>query len=344
MIPCKNEEASIYKTIEKCFEANYDPNKLEVIVVNDGSTDGTKQILKKAAAQFKRLTVVNWYENRGKRHAMAEGFKRAAGEIIVQLDSDSYIDPVTLPKLIEYFINPTIGAVCAHAYIENSDENILTRMQAAHYYIAFRISKAAESVFSTVFCCSGCSSAYRKSVVMPILDKWLKEELFGLPVTWGDDRALTNWVLKRGYKTVYSDSARAYTIAPSKWRQFIKQQIRWKKGWFVNSIFASKFIIKRDPFVAFTYFLPLTITTLLAPIIASKIFFWDFFVKGVIPFYYLGGALLVTVVLLCYYRILSPKDKYWPYIFLWSLLNAFFLTYVLFYALATIQNRKWGTR
>ena len=344
VVPCKNEEDAIYKTITKCFESNYPSNKVEVIVVNDGSTDGTINILKKAKKEFNNLVVVDWKINQGKRHAMAEGFKMAKGEIIIQLDSDSYIEPSTLPRLVEYFNNPSVGAVCAHAYIENSDQNLLTRMQAAHYYIAFRISKAAESSFASVFCCSGCSSAYRKSIVLPIIDKWLGETFLGLPITWGDDRGLTNWVIKLGYKTIYTDKAKAYTIAPAKWKQFIKQQIRWKKGWLVNSIIAGKFIWKKEPFVAFSYFFPLTITTLISPFIALKVFFWDMFVNGIYPFYFIAGSLLLNCIIVLYYRILSPKDKYWFYTFIWTFLNMFFLSYILFYAVATIQNRKWGTR
>jgi hyaluronan synthase len=344
VVPCKNEEDAIYKTVSKCFESDYPSEKLEVIVVNDGSTDGTMNVLRKAEAQFPGLTIIDWSVNQGKRFAMAEGFRKAKGDLIIQLDSDSYIDPKTLRHLVSYFNNSEVGAVCAHAYIENSDKNLLTRMQASHYYIAFRISKAAESAFNMVFCCSGCSSAYRKDIILPILDDWLNETFLGLPITWGDDRALTNWVIKLGYKTIYTDKSRAWTIAPEKWKQFIKQQIRWKKGWFVNSIIASKFIIKKDPFIAFSYFLPLTLTTLIAPFIAIKIFWYDWIVHGVEPFFYITGALLINCLLVVYYRILNPKDKYWWYTFLWTFVNMFFLTYILFYALATIQNRKWGTR
>jgi hyaluronan synthase len=344
VVPCKNEEAAIYKTVQKCFESNYPKEKIEVIVINDGSTDGTAAVLEKAKADYHQLVVVDWKINQGKRHAMAEGFKRAKGDIVVQLDSDSYVEPKTLPYLVEYFNNPTVGAVCAHAYIENADQNLLTRMQSAHYYVAFRISKAAESIFSTVFCCSGCSSAYRKDLILPILDEWLKEEFLGAPVTWGDDRALTNQVLKKGFKTVYTDKARSMTIAPSTWRQFLKQQIRWKKGWFVNSFFVNRFIYKTQPFVAFTYFLPLTITTTISPVIALKVFLYDYIVHGISPLYYIVGSLLVNCIITLYYRVLAPEDKYWPYTFAWSFLNMFFLSYILFYALATIQNRKWGTR
>jgi hypothetical protein len=123
---------------------------------------------------------------------MAEGFRRARGEIIIQLDSDSYIVPGTFRKIIEPFRNSRVGAVCAHADPANPDENTLTRMQAAYYFFSFRLLKAAESTFLRVFCCSGCSSAYRRDIVLPILDQWLGEKFLGLPTTWGDDRALTN--------------------------------------------------------------------------------------------------------------------------------------------------------
>lgn len=344
VIPCKNEGPAIANTVTKCFAADYPKEKIEVIVINDGSTDNTQEVLTRMQAKFPKLVVVNWKVNRGKRHGMAEGFKRASGEIIVQLDSDSHIDPKSFREIIEPFRHPEIGAVCAHADPENADENFLTRMQAAYYFMSFRILKAAESTFLTVFCCSGCSSAYRKSVVLPIMDTWLNEKFLGLPVTWGDDRALTNWVLRLGYRTIYTDRAQAYTICPNNFKQLFKQQVRWKKGWFVNSINAAKFIWKTQPFVAFTYFFPLIIVTLLTPFMAAKALLYNPFLGHISALYYMMGVFLVASFITIYYRYLSRENKYWPYVFAWSALNMFVLSFILFYALATIQNRKWGTR
>lgn len=344
VIPCKNEEASIAKTIIKSFRADYPKDKIEVIVINDGSTDGTIDVLHRLQKDYPALIVVDWKVNRGKRHGMAEGFRRAKGEIIVQLDSDSYIDPRTFQHLIEPFRNKRIGAVCAHADPENADQNFLTKMQAAYYFISFRILKAAESAFFTVFCCSGCSSAYRRSVVMPIMDEWLNEKFLGLPVTWGDDRALTNWVIKLGHKTMYTDKAQAYTICPDNLKQLLKQQVRWKKGWFVNSVFASKFIWKEHPFVAFTYFFPLILLTLATPIMATKALIYNPLVRGISPVYYVAGVMLVALLVTVYYRFIARQNKYWPYVIAWSALNMVVLSFILFYALFSIQNRKWGTR
>ena len=344
IIPCKNEEKAIAKTISRCFDVDYPKDKMEVIVINDGSTDNTLFVLKNIKKKFGNLTVIGWERNRGKRHAMAAGIRRASGDIIIQMDSDSFIKPNTFRKLIEPFQNLEIGAVCAHATPENANENILTRMQAAYYFMSFRILKAAESAFATVFCCSGCSSAYRKSVVLPILDKWLNERFLGKPVTWGDDRALTSWVLKSGYKTVYTDKARAYTIVPNNLSQLLKQQIRWKKSWIINSFFTSKFIYKKQPFVAFFYYFPLLLVSFLTPFMALRALIYDPIFSQVAPIYYFLGVLFVTTLIVIYYRLLAPRDRYWPYLFLWSMFNILFLSYLIFYAALNLQNRKWGTR
>lgn len=344
VIPCKNEEKSISKTIAKCFSSDYPEYKLEVIVINDGSTDNTRQVLKRCKKKYKELIVIDWEKNKGKRHGMAAGIRIARGEIIIQLDSDSYIDPKTFKHIIAPFINPKIGAVCAHSDPENSDENILTKMQAAYYFMSFRILKAAESTFLSVFCCSGCSSAYRKEIIFPILDEWLDEKFLGLPVTWGDDRALTNWVIKQGYKTIYTNDAQAYTICPNNWKTFFKQQVRWKKGWFVNSVFACKFIFKKEPFVALTYFFPLIFVTLITPLMATKALIYNPFFKGLSPIYYILGVFLVASLITVYYRLVSPKNKYWPYMFVWSAINMIFLSFILFYALFRLRDRSWSTR
>jgi hyaluronan synthase len=344
VIPCMNEQDAIAHTVRQCLAAEYPAEKLEVIVVNDGSTDRTPEILAELQEEFPQLTVVNWTLNRGKRHAMAEGFKLARGEIIIQLDSDSYIEPSSLRHLVAPFVNPEIGAVCAHADPANADQNLLTRMQAAYYFVSFRILKAAESSFMVVFCCSGCSSAYRRDLVRPILDEWLDEKFLGLPVTWGDDRALTNRMLAAGYRTIYTDRAQAFTICPDTLKQLLKQQVRWKKGWLVNSIFASRFIARSHPFVAFTYFFPLILLTLLTPLVAARALIWQPLVHHSVSLYYIGGILSIALLVTIFYRHVQRGNKYWPYVFAWSALNMVLLSFVLVYAIATIQNRRWGTR
>jgi hyaluronan synthase len=344
VIPCKNEEGAIARTVAKCFETDYPKEKLEVIAINDGSTDRTIDVLTNLQKRFDRLTVVDWRVNKGKRHGMAEGIRRAKGEIIIQLDSDSYISPRTFRNLIRPFRHPEIGAVCANTKPENAQKNWLTRMQAAYYFISFRILKAAESTFLTVFCCSGCCSAYRRSVVLPIVDRWLNEKFLGLPVTWGEDRALTNWVIRRGFRTIFAEQVQARTICPDTLKKFLKQQIRWKKGWLINSLFVTPFIARKEPFIALTYFFPLFLISLITPFLAVKALVINPVFAGVLPVYYVSGVFLMSFVMTLYYRWVSRENRYWPYVFVWSAVNMVLLSFILFYAVATVQNRKWGTR
>lgn len=345
VIPCMNEENEIQNTIGACYASTYPRHLLEVIVINDASTDDSQLRIFEMKDLHPDLQIVDWSQNRGKRHGMAEGFRRATGEIVIQLDSDSRIEPRDVPRLVELFKNPRVGAVSFHTDPANADENLMTKLQAAYYFLSFRILKAAESTFRIVFCCSGCASAYRRSVIVPILDEWLSEKFLGKPVTWGDDRALTNRVIKAGYETMYSDRVRAYTIVPNTLRQFLTQQIRWKKGWFVNSIFAARFIVRRDPFVAFTYFFPLIIVTVLAPFMAARAFLYTPLVHGFSStIFYVFGVLAIAGLITIVYRFYSRENPYWPYVLVWALFNMFILSYLLIIALLTIQNRGWGTR
>ncbi|MFA6383499.1 MAG: glycosyltransferase family 2 protein [Parcubacteria group bacterium] len=344
VIPCKNEEQDIGDSVIKCYKIKYPKDKIEVIVVNDGSTDRTMLILRELQKYYPSLMVIDWPENQGKRWGMAAGFQISDAEIIIQLDSDSSLDPDSFQELIAPFKNPEISAVCAHGIPKNADKNILTKMQTAYYFMSFRILKAAESTFNTVFCCSGCCSAYRKSDVMPVIFSWLGEGFLGLPVTWGDDRALTSHLLKAGKKTVYASDAIAHTIVPEKWRILLRQQLRWKKSWIINSIFTSRFIAKKQPFVAFFYYLPLVIISFLTPIMTFRALIFIPFTKGTLPLYHIAGVLLITAIMVIYYKYLDRKNKYWPYLFLWSVLNLFVLSFVIVWAAVKIQDRGWGTR
>lgn len=344
VIPCKNEGEVIGHTVDKCFEADYPKEKLEVIVINDGSTDDTLAVLLRSRVRHQNLIVINWEQNRGKRHGMHEGFNRASGEIVIQLDSDSYIDPKTFRKLIEPFADSRIAAVCAHATPSNADKNLVTRMQAAFYFNSFRIMKAAESVTSTVMCCSGCCSAYRRSAVEPILDQWLGESFLGKPVTWGDDRSLTSWMLKTGHRTIYTDDAQAFTVVPETWKQLMKQQIRWKKGWIVNSCITSRFIFKAHPFLASLYYFPLLAISLITPVMTFRAMFFSPLVNTFFPSIYFLGGLAMAGLMAIYYCYKCPGNKYWPYGFVWSVFNIFVLSYLMVYALFKLQDRRWSTR
>ena len=345
IIPCKNEEKAIYHTIVSCLASNYPKDKIEIIAINDGSTDNTLNEMKRAAKDNpdRKVRVINFKVNKGKREAMYYGFQVSKGEILIQLDSDSYPTPESLRFLINPFIDLNVGATVGHTDPSNKDENFMTRMQTAYYFMSFRALKATESIFDMVFCCSGCYAAYRREYVIPVLDTWINEKFMGKPIIFGDDRALTNWVIREGYKTVYIAEAQAYTVVPNTLKKFLKQQVRWKKGWLINSVRIAPEIIKKDKFVAFTYLIPLIIITILTPIIAFKSLIINPIFLGISPLFYILGISLVSVMLVTHYKVYS-NEKYAKYMIAYSVLNMTILSYVIIYAIYDLKNMKWGTR
>lgn len=345
VVPAKNEEDNIYETLSRFGRVDYPGSKIEVIAINDGSTDRTGSEMYRAARDLTprvaRVEVIDWVENRGKRHGMHAGVKRATGEIIIFVDSDSFVEPGCVRHLVKYFVEPSIGAVSGHTDVYNRDTNLLTRMQTLRYYIAFRVYKAAESIFGIVTCCPGCCSAYRKAYLDEFVDDWLNQTFFGKPCTFGDDRSLTNYML-REHHAAYAEEAKAYTVVPDTFSKYRRQQQRWKKSWVRETFIASSFIWRKNPVAAF-FFYAYVFIAFAAPIVFIHAVVWIPVVDGVVPYVYLSGLLLMLILHGIYYRVFV-RDRHW-----FSAVIAFwFYTVILMWqlpwAFLTIADSRWGTR
>ena len=345
-VPSKNEEENIFETVMRIAATDYPKHKFDIIAVNDGSTDGTLAEMlraKKAAAALGiQVNVIDWKENRGKREGMAECIRQSGNEILVFIDSDSFVRPDTAKELIKYFCDPKVAAAAGHAYVANAEKNILTKMQAVRYYVAFRAYKGAESLFGAVTCCSGCCAAYRKEVILPFLDEWANQTFLGVRCTYGDDRSLTNAVLKRGYRAVFAPEAVSYTFAPDNFRQFMKQQFRWKKSWFRESFLASFFMWKQNPVASLSFYAGFALP-LVSPVIVLRALIWYPYAYGKIPYSYLAGLAFMAVVYGFYYYI-HTKDRKWAYGVLFATFYALVLMWQLPWAIMHLRDSRWGTR
>jgi hyaluronan synthase len=343
IITAFNEEDAIYRTVECCYAVDYPAHRFDVVVVDDGSTDGTIAEVKKAQERWPGLILVAFERNKGKREAMAAGARLAKGEILVYVDSDSFVRSDGIRKIVQGFADPRVAAVAGHTEVANVTKNSLTKMQQARYYVAFRVIKAAESVFGTVTCCPGCFSAYRRSCVMEVLDTWLAQHFLGVQATFGDDRSLTNYLLRK-YRVIYAADAIATTIVPEKHKGFLKQQLRWKKSWFRETLIAATFMWKKPPLAAIAFYAQL-LFPIIAPLLILRICVWLPIVNGdfVSPVVYLLGTVLIGLMFSAYY-LFWKSDRYWIYGLYFTLYYLIFLVWQMPYAIATQRDNRWGTR
>jgi len=253
LVPCFNEGEAIRKTIERIFSSGYPEEKLEVVCVNDGSKDDSLVHMLAAQTRHPHLVVVNFEKNRGLCHGWGVGTFLARGEFMVCVDSDTFVFPGSLHKLMQGFVDPSVGGISGHCDIENADVNTLTRLQDVRYYFSYKIMKAAESVFGVVSCLPGCFSAYRRTCVLAVMDKWINATVFGEHGNFADDRSLTNQIL-RDYRIIYDDEALATTICPENWRQYIRQQARWERSYLREIWKTGKFIWRKHPVPALSWY------------------------------------------------------------------------------------------
>jgi len=345
VMPGFNEQEAIAQSLRSLLALDYPTERLEIVAVNDGSTDRTLREMRRVAQEADgRVSVIDFPENRGKRAAMAAGIRATSAEVIVFVDSDSTVEPEALRLLVQPFADRAVGAVCGHANVLNVRESWITRMQAVRYFVAFRVVKAAESVFGAVTCCSGCFSAYRREAILPRLEWWENQTFLGIESTFGDDRSLTNCVL-RDWRVLYERRAVSHTLVPVSFTAFLRQQTRWKRSWTRESLMVAKFIWRKHPAAAVFAYMSILLP-LLAPIAAVHSLAWaPLHHHGALPLTYLAGIYALALVYSFYFLLF--QDRY-NVLWLYGILFVFFYLAIMlwqtYYAIATCRTASWGTR
>lgn len=351
IIPCFNEEEWIDRTIKSCINQDYPVDKLEVIVVDDCSNDNSVnkikeviEILYKEGERFKtrsRIKYVVQSENKGKREALAWGTELAKNELVVFVDSDSFLEPNAVKNLVQPFQDKRMGGVTGRTDVENKYTNSLTKMQSVRYYIAFRILKAAEAYFDSVTCLSGPISCYKKELILKNKHAWLNQKFLRHPATFGDDRSMTNFIMKT-HRTGYQDTAVCYTIVPSVYKQFLKQQMRWKRSWLRESLIAGNFIWKKEPFMSLFFYMGLVVP-IAAPIVVVYNLMYVPITYGVFPKTFLMGLLLMSLMM-SFADMFFMKSTLWIYGLFFCLFYEVILLWQMPIAWVTFWKSTWGTR
>ncbi|HEX3367737.1 glycosyltransferase [Phenylobacterium sp.] len=218
LIPCFNEEKVIESSVRRILASNW--SKIEILVLDDGSSDHTAEVVRRAFADEPRVTLMS-FENGGKARALNKGLAKAHGDVVVALDADTLFPSDTLAKLARWFGDPRVGAVAGNALVGNR-RNLITRWQALEYVTAQNLERRALAALGAVTVVPGAVGAWRRAAL---------EQLGGYPDdTLAEDQDLTIAIQRAGWRVEFDPEARAYTEAPETVSGLLKQRFRWSFG------------------------------------------------------------------------------------------------------------------
>ncbi|MGH7017584.1 MAG: glycosyltransferase, partial [Caulobacteraceae bacterium] len=218
LIPCFNEAKVIVSSVNRILASKW--RRLEVVVLDDGSGDGTAEVARAAFAGDERVRVLS-FANGGKASALNRGLAMTGGEIVVALDADTLFPPETLPRLARWFAGPKVGAVAGNAVVGNR-RNLITIWQGLEYVTAQNLERRALAALGAVTVVPGAVGAWRRQAL---------EALGGYPSdTLAEDQDLTLAFQGAGWRVEFDPEARAFTEAPETVKGLLNQRFRWSFG------------------------------------------------------------------------------------------------------------------
>jgi N-acetylglucosaminyltransferase len=255
VIPLYNEASGIAETLRSVLASEYPSDKLDVICVDDCSTDDSHaRASEVAAGAGGQLVVLRNTANAGKRRSIIHAVRCSTSEIIVSVDSDVVIDAPAIRQLVRRFTRADIAAVGGWVDVRNKHDNWLTRMQTVKYWYAYFAMRNIEWAFQRMLCLSGCLTAYRRSVLLELEPVLERRALLGVSIKYGEDRFLTRQIIKAGYCTTFTLDAHCRTYVPSTLAAYFSQQLRWRRSNVIDYLGGLSHIWRLHPLIAINYF------------------------------------------------------------------------------------------
>jgi len=348
IIPAYNEGAMVEKAIYAVTAADYPNEKLEIICIDDGSKDDTWSYISRAQRRYPTLIkAVRFPENRGKKAGLYAGFTQGRGDIFITIDSDSVIEKDTLRQVVAPMMQDSqIGAVAGNVKVYNRHQSLLGKMLAVRFVLSFDFLRASQSWYGAVTCTPGALSAYRREAVLAHVDAWLHQTFLGSPCHHSEDRALTNFVLRSGFYSIYQRTAIVHTLVPETYKGLCKMYLRWERGNVRESFVQMGYLFTKyrtkhrllpivDFFMTQIEF-PLTYL-FLGLLLGSIVVYPLVMVK------FLAALGVISAIYMIYYVVLE-RDLDFIYGVIYSYYAFFLLQWIYPYAFLTVRNRHWLTR
>jgi hyaluronan synthase len=241
----------------------------EIIVVINGAPNAT---LERVSEEFAPL--VRWVHTPipGKRNAVMIGTELSNGEVTVLVDSDTVWMPNALSELVKPFADSRIGGVTTRQRILEPERSWITRWADWLENSRALYSMPAQSVLGQVGCLPGRTIAFRRSIMMTVMDRFMTERFMGVFLEVSDDRTLTNLTLQEGFRTVYQHTSLVYTDAPLQIKKLFKQQLRWARGSQYNTLRMLPWMLGHAPMLALFFVMDIILPFLLAGVVAGWVY------------------------------------------------------------------------
>ncbi len=351
IVPAYNEGRQIALTLETILQSDYPPEKLEIIAIDDGSVDDTWDWMRRIAEESKgRIRTIRLEKNAGKRNAIHQALLASEKEIFVTIDSDSEVLPDTLRQLVSPFrTDPNLGGVAGNIRVLNLDDGIIPRMLDVNFVFGFDFTRSAQSRIRSVMCTPGALSAYRRRFLMPFMKEWLEQTFCGQPAGIGEDRAITNIILREGYGVTFQRQAYVFTEVPSEYIPLCKMFIRWARSNIRENLDMFRFAFRRfrlddEDRLGMQINLVMQTIWMFTPILFV---FSTLYCLMIDARAFLYSVLTVTVIwstfpAFVYATRYDKNESLWSYVY--GLFNFVALSWIAPYALLTVHRSGWLTR
>ena len=353
VVPAYNEGSAVAETLRALLKSDYPAEKLEIIAINDGSADDTWNWITLVAGESgNRIKTINLEQNKGKKNALHLGFTQAQHDIVITIDSDSFVNADTIRNLVLPFENPKVGGAAGVVRVRNIDRGMIPRILDVCFVFSCDFVRSAQSSIGGVLCSPGAISAYRKAALLPHLDGWLHQTFLGKPSTIGEDRALTSILLRNNYHVVLQNNALVETCVPEDYPQLCRTLIRWTRGDVREGLLMVRHFYKRFNFgdwrlTALKINLGCQLLGLMLPTVMFPLMIFSFIANAGNIMFVLSYAIFATwlwamIPAILYAHRETPLKAAWA--FVCALFSLFALSWVCLYSWITMNNPTWMTR